>query len=101
MDKSKKYVKKLLIIGCIFIGVAGFSKLLLEIKTNINEYGVSKAFFSDSYYIKAEDEERKLEKFKDYMLQDGWNFSENYNKTIIFRKGNLQKEIPINSLINI
>lgn len=101
MSKFKKYIKKSIVIIIILITIITTYEIAIRIRLNYSGESVSKALFSNSYFIKAEDNESKIECFKNYMFKDGWSFLENYDEKIIFRKGNLQKEVPIKDLINI
>ena len=102
MNRIKKNIRRLtttIVILIAIIVVVG--EVSIRIRINFSSEGVSKAIFSNSYFIKAEGYDEKIDSFKKYMLKEGWDFSENYNEKIIFRKGNLQKEVPIEDLINI
>lgn len=85
----------------ILVAFATFvvSNFFLIMKINMNENTVCKAYFIDCYFVEADTEEVKIQNFKDFMLSDGWRFSENYYGKIIFRKGNLQKEVELEKLI--
>lgn len=101
MFRWGKIIKSLLvgvlIIFTIFIG----SNFLLIIKTDKIENKVVKGLFLECYFVNSTSEESKIENFKEFMLSKGWRFSEKYYETIIFRKGNLQKEVSIDKLIKI
>lgn len=96
-----KYIKKSIVIIIILVTLITSCEIVIRIRLNFSGDGVAKAVFSNSYFVKAEDYESKIECFKNYMFKDGWSFLENYDEKIIFRKGNLQKEVPIKDLINI
>lgn len=98
-----KSIKRILIVWLILISmiIVFESDLSVIIRIRTTERTVEKGKFSNVYFIEANNEEVKMEEFKKFMLLEGWNFSETYNETIIFRKGNLQKEIPLDRLIGI
>lgn len=95
--KGKLVVLLLLIVVIAIIGI----NLLLIIKINVSESKVEKMCFSNHYFVESDNEEMKIEIFKEYMVKYDWKYIENYRGVIIFRKGNLQKEVPIKALIKI
>lgn len=96
-----KHVKRVLVVLLLLVTVVFGSELLLIIKINMTEEKVEKRYFSNHYFIEATNEKGKIDNFKEFMLGEGWKFIENYNDTIIFKKGNLQKEVQLNKLIRI
>ncbi|MBU3102521.1 hypothetical protein [Clostridium gasigenes] len=101
MSRWGKSIKSMKIVLILVIMIVIGNDLFLIAKINLTESKVAKSYFSNNYFIEASNEEMKIENFKEYMLMEGWSFSENYYGTIIFRKGNLQKEIPVYRLIKI
>lgn len=97
LKKGKLIVLLVLIVVIVVIGI----NLLLIIKINVTESKVEKICFSNHYFVESDSEEMKIEIFKEYMAQYGWRYMENYRDVIIFRKGNLQKEVRIKTLIKI
>lgn len=93
-------IKKVLVTLLLITIVFG-SELVIIVKINTTEKKVEKSYFSNHYFIGATNDKGKIENFKEFMLGEGWKFTENYNDTIIFRKGNLQKEIHLDKLIRI
>ena len=97
LKKGKLIVLLVLIAVTAVIGI----NLLLIIKINITESKVEKICFSNRYFVESDSEEMKIDVFKEYMAQYGWRYVDNYRGVIIFRKGNLQKEVQIKTLIKI
>lgn len=90
----------LLLVLVAFITIVG-SNFFVIMKINFTEIKVGKVCFSNHYFVKSTNKEMKIENFKEFMLINDWEFIENYYGTIIFRKGNLQKEIQVDTLIGI
>ena len=99
MKKWGKINKTIVLIPVIIFIIILGSDLITIIKVKVTEGKVAKSRVSNQYFINAKDEESKIEIFKKFMSLQGWEFSEIYYGKIFFRKGNLQKEIEINSLI--
>lgn len=97
----KKIKKGLLLLLLSLMIVVVSSDLFVIIRINITEEKVGKSCFSNNYFIESINDKTKIDDFKDFMLIEGWRFSENYKDVIIFRKGNLQKEIQVDNLIKI
>jgi len=101
MGKIGKFIKAIFLLMLVaFVAVVG-SNVFVIMKINFTGIKVEKVYFTNNYFVKANNEEMKIENFKEFMLNDGWLFVENYYGTMIFRKGNLQKEINIDTLIGI
>lgn len=101
MSKLIKFVRFILaVVLIIFVTVIG-SNIFVIIKINFTDSNVGRMYFTNKYFVKAESYEVKIESFKKFMSMEDWIFIENYYGTMIFRKGNLQKEVMISSMIEI
>lgn len=101
MSRWGKATKAMKIDLLLAIMMAIGSDLFVIIKITLTKSKVEQGYFSNNYFIEASNGEMEIENLKEFMLMKGWDFSENYYGTIIFRKGNLQKEIPLYKLIRI
>lgn len=101
MKKIKKKLKAILVLLLISVSTVVVSNLILIMTIELTKEKVIQVCFTKKYFVKSDDYYTKIDNFKKFMLDSNWMFIEIYNEKMIFRKENLQKEINIDSLIEI
>lgn len=101
MSKIKKNIKLIVVLVLISIFTVFASNLIVIIRIKVTNEKVIPVNFIKKYFVESDDYDTKIDNFKKFMLKNNWMFIEIYDNKMIFRKQNLQKEINIDSLIQI
>lgn len=101
MSKIKKNIRLIVGVVLISIFIVFASNLIVIIRLKVTDKNVGQVNFMKKYFVESNDYDTKIDNFKKFMLKSNWMFIEIYDNKMIFRKQNLQKEINIDSLIQI
>ncbi|ATD55482.1 hypothetical protein [Clostridium chauvoei] len=98
MRNFKKTLKWILaIVGIILLGSLGVYGYNMG-RLMYTDLEVLETPYLKQYYVVLKENEEIEETFKKYMVEKNWIFIDKVDNIMIFKKGNIQKEVPIDSL---
>ncbi|WLF70531.1 hypothetical protein Q6375_05950 [Clostridium septicum] len=98
MSNIKKTLKYIVtILGILFLGSLGLHGYNMG-RLVYTDLDVLKIPYIDKYYVAIGEKDDATDVFKKYMADNNWQFIENISEILIFRKGNIQKEVHLDNL---